>query len=51
MLVVGLLLSAPLWASSGQLRSMIELMTLLALAQIWNLLAGYAGLVSIGQQA
>ena len=51
MLVVGLLLSAPLWASSGQLRSMIELMPLLALAQIWNLLAGYAGLVSIGQQA
>ena len=51
MLVVGLLLSAPLWASSGQLRSMIELMTLLALAQIWNLLAGYARLVSIGQQA
>jgi branched-chain amino acid transport system permease protein len=50
-LLLGLLLSAPLWASGGQLRSMIELMTLLALAQMWNLLAGYAGLVSIGQQA
>lgn len=49
--LVLVLLSAPFWASTGQLRSLIELLTLLALAQIWNLLAGYAGLVSIGQQA
>ena len=30
---------------------LVEFFTLLALAQMWNLLAGYAGLVSIGQQA
>jgi branched-chain amino acid transport system permease protein len=45
------LLSTLFWLPSGLMRSVIELMTLLALAQIWNLLAGYAGLVSIGQQA
>ena len=28
-----------------------DLLTLIALAQMWNLLAGYAGLVSVGQQA
>ena len=30
---------------------MVELFTLLALAQMWNLLAGFAGVVSVGQQA
>ena len=30
---------------------LVEFLTLLAMAQMWNLLAGYAGLVSIGQQA
>jgi branched-chain amino acid transport system permease protein len=29
----------------------VTLLTLVALAQMWNLLAGYAGLVSVGQQA
>jgi branched-chain amino acid transport system permease protein len=33
------------------MRLLIEFLTLLALAEMWNLLAGYAGLVSIGQQA
>ena len=28
-----------------------EMAYYLALAQLWNLLAGYAGLVSVGQQA
>ena len=31
--------------------SLVEFITLLVLAQMWNLLAGYGGLVSIGQQA
>jgi branched-chain amino acid transport system permease protein len=43
--------TAPLWANSGILRTIVEFMYLLALAQMWNLLAGYAGMVSIGQQA
>ena len=33
------------------MRQLVELITLLVLAQMWNLLAGYAGLISIGQQA
>ena len=33
------------------MRMVVELIALLVLAQMWNLLAGYAGLVSIGQQA
>ncbi len=45
------LVTAPWWVGEGRQRDMIELFTLLALAQMWNLLAGYAGLVSIGQQA
>jgi branched-chain amino acid transport system permease protein len=48
---LGVLVSVPWWASEGSMRDLVELLTLLALAQMWNLLAGYAGLVSIGQQA
>jgi branched-chain amino acid transport system permease protein len=48
---VGFLASMPLWAVHGIMRTLIGFFTLLALAQMWNLLAGYAGLVSIGQQA
>ena len=33
------------------MRIVVEFIALLVLAQMWNLLAGYAGLVSIGQQA
>lgn len=49
-LILGLL-SAPAWGTSSLLRTLVEFMSLLALAQMWNLLAGYAGLVSVGQQA
>jgi len=45
------LLSLPAWGTSNLLRTLVEFMSLLALAQMWNLLAGYAGLVSVGQQA
>ncbi len=44
-------LTVPLWADSGFMRTLVEFIYLLALAQMWNLLAGYAGMVSIGQQA
>ncbi len=43
--------SAPFWASNDQLRLMIEVFLYVALACLWNFLAGYAGLVSVGQQA
>ena len=42
---------APLWGDRQTLRLLAELFTFVALASLWNLLAGYAGLVSVGQQA
>ena len=48
---LGLLASLPWWGDSGEMRLVAEMAYYLALAQLWNLLAGYAGLVSVGQQA
>jgi branched-chain amino acid transport system permease protein len=48
---LGVLAAVPYWASPANLHTLIDALTLLTLAQMWNLLAGYAGLVSIGQQA
>ena len=45
------LVSLPIWAGSATLRLVVEICYYLALAQAWNLLAGFAGLVSVGQQA
>jgi len=42
---------APLWGDRATLRLLSEIFTFVALASLWNLLAGYAGLVSVGQQA
>jgi len=44
------LASLPAWADPSTLRLFVEFACLLALAQMWNLLAGYGGLVSVGQQ-
>jgi branched-chain amino acid transport system permease protein len=41
----------PWWGDRGLIRAATEIFYVLALAQMWNLLAGYGGLVSIGQQA
>ncbi|MCF8481249.1 MAG: branched-chain amino acid ABC transporter permease [Rhodospirillum sp.] len=41
----------PWWGDRGLIRTATEFLYVLALAQTWNLLAGYGGLVSIGQQA
>jgi len=49
--VVVLLAFGPLWLGRAQMRLVVEICTYIALAQMWNLLAGYAGLVSVGQQA
>lgn len=43
-------MSVTLWGSRGNMNDLTEFLYLLALAQLWNLLAGYAGLVSVGQQ-
>ncbi|RUY04887.1 branched-chain amino acid ABC transporter permease, partial [Mesorhizobium sp. M7A.F.Ca.CA.004.04.1.1] len=37
----------PWWASTGTIRSILVLCCYIAVAQMWNLLAGYAGLVSV----
>jgi branched-chain amino acid transport system permease protein len=42
---------APFWGTREMLRLLAEIFTFVALASLWNLLAGYAGLVSVGQQA
>ncbi len=42
---------APFWGARETLRLLAEVFTYVALASLWNLLAGYAGLVSVGQQA
>jgi branched-chain amino acid transport system permease protein len=42
---------APAWAGRDDLRLLGEIYAYVALASLWNLLAGYAGLVSVGQQA
>lgn len=51
LLVLAALVAMPWWATSGNIRWAIELSCYIAIAQMWNLLAGYAGLVSVGQQA
>ena len=42
--------AAPWWADRADLRLLSEIFAYVALASLWNLLAGYAGLVSVGQQ-
>jgi branched-chain amino acid transport system permease protein len=46
-----LLAAAPAWGGRDDLRLLAEIYAYVALASLWNLLAGYAGLVSVGQQA
>jgi branched-chain amino acid transport system permease protein len=46
-----LLAAAPAWGGRDDLRLLTEIYAYVALASLWNLLAGYAGLVSVGQQA
>jgi branched-chain amino acid transport system permease protein len=45
------LIFLPFFAGRGTIQDMFFILTMLVLAQFWNLLAGYGGLVSIGQQA
>jgi branched-chain amino acid transport system permease protein len=51
LLLVCVLIAAPWWAGRADMRLMGELFLYLSLASLWNLMAGYAGLVSVGQQA
>ncbi|NBZ87300.1 branched-chain amino acid ABC transporter permease [Stagnihabitans tardus] len=49
--LVALALALPAFASRAVIQDLFTILTLLTLAQLWNLLAGYGGLVSVGQQA
>ena len=49
--VLACLVAAPWWAGRANLRLLGEIYSFIALASLWNLLAGYTGLVSVGQQA
>jgi branched-chain amino acid transport system permease protein len=51
LILIAVLVAAPWWGSIATLRLVGEMMIYLALASLWNLLAGYTGLVSVGQQA
>jgi branched-chain amino acid transport system permease protein len=43
--------AAPLAVSQGMLKLLAEILLVYTMAQMWNLLAGYAGLMSLGHQA
>ena len=51
LVVLVVLAVAPWWAGRADMRLLGEVYYFVALATLWNLLAGYAGLVSVGQQA
>ncbi len=51
---VGLVIAAflvPVVASRAVIQDLFFILTMLMLAQLWNLIAGYGGMVSVGQQA
>ncbi len=49
--LVLVLVTLPWWDSDGSLQTpLVVILYYLALAQMWNLLAGFAGLISVGQQ-
>jgi branched-chain amino acid transport system permease protein len=49
-IVIGLAV-LPVLASRNLIQDLVFVFTMLTLAQLWNLLAGWGGLVSVGQQA
>ena len=50
-IALAVLAAAPAWGGRDDLRLLTEIYAYVGLASLWNLLAGYAGLVSVGQQA
>jgi len=49
-LLMAALIVLPVFASRSVIQDLIFILYMLTLAQFWNLLAGHAGLVSVGQQ-
>ena len=50
-LLVIALIAIPFWGDRQTMRLLTEIYSFVALASLRNLLAGYAGVVSVGQQA
>ena len=50
-LLVGVAASLPWWGESSWMHEFVEIACYLIFAMMWNLMAGYGGMVSIGQQA
>ena len=51
LILLAVAVALPAFAGRGLIQDLFVILTMLTLAQCWNLLAGYAGLVSVGQQA
>ena len=49
-LLTAALVALPYWGDRQMMRLATEIYSFVALASLWNFLAGYAGLVSVGQQ-
>ncbi len=49
--VLLLAISLPWWGESSWMREFVEIACYFIFAMMWNLMAGYGGMVSIGQQA
>jgi branched-chain amino acid transport system permease protein len=49
-LLTAALVALPYWDDRQMIRLATEIYSFVALASLWNFLAGYAGLVSVGQQ-
>src|SRR4029077_21032455 len=50
LLLLFFLIIAPFFLGRSELYLLVEIFSYLALASLWNLLAGYTGLASVGQQ-
>jgi branched-chain amino acid transport system permease protein len=48
--IVAVFVFFPLFGGTPMTRRLVDFFSLLALAQMWNLMLGYAGLISVGQQ-
>lgn len=49
--LIAALVVLPAYASRSLIQDLIFVLTMLTLAQLWNVIAGWGGLISVGQQA
>lgn len=51
LILIAFAASLPFWGESSWMREFVEIACYFIFAMMWNLMAGYGGMVSIGQQA